>query len=235
MRRTRLVALATASLISAAVTLPLSSTQAGAVTGAAASAAPSSSGNAAPSDSLTPKWRAKFEERNQKAIEKRLRKGGRGDSVKVGKHAFGRVAQQGTDKIFVVLAQFGDTQHSAYAGQADDAQRVNGPLHNQIPRPDRTEDNSTLWQKDYDQSHYQNMYFNRMRSFYSQQSSGKYSVGGAVTEWVKVPFNEARYGRDSCGSIVCSNTWFLIRDALAEWTQGKLDAGWSMTKIQDYL
>ena len=118
MRRTRLVALATASLISAAVTLPLSSTQAGAVTGSAAGAAPSSSGNAAPSDSLTPKWRAKFEERNQKALEKRLRQGGRGTSVKVGKHAYGRVAQTGQDKIFVVLAEFGNTQHSAYAGQS---------------------------------------------------------------------------------------------------------------------
>ena len=79
------------------------------------------------------------------------------------------------------------------------------------------------------------MYFNRMKSFYSQQSSGKYSVDGDVTEWVKVPFNEARYGRDSCGGIVCNNTWFLIRDALAEWTKDKLDAGWTMTRIQNYL
>ncbi|WP_180934387.1 immune inhibitor A domain-containing protein [Nocardioides ungokensis] len=235
MRRTKLVALATASLISAAVTLPLSSTQAGAVTGTAAGAAPSSSGNAAPSDSLTPKWRAKFEERNQKALEKRLRQGGRGTSVKVGKHAYGRVAQTGQDKIFVVLAEFGNTQHSAYAGQSPDAQKVDGPLHNQIPEPDRSKDNSTLWKSDYNQAHYQNMYFNRMKKFYEDQSSGKYSVDGQVTEWVKVPFNEARYGRDKCGSIVCSNTWFLIRDALAEWTQSKLDAGWSMTKIQDYL
>ena len=71
------------------------------------------------------------------------------------------------------------------------------------------------------------MYFNRMKSFYEDQSSGKYSIDGDVTEWVKVPFNEARYGRDFCGGIVCTNTWFLIRDALAEWTQAKLDAGWT--------
>src|SRR4029079_19142037 len=30
-------------------------------------------------------------------------------------------------------------------------------------------------------------------------------------------------------------TWFLIRDALAEWTQQRLDAGWTMKMIQDYL
>ena len=79
------------------------------------------------------------------------------------------------------------------------------------------------------------MYFNRMKSFYEQQSSGKYSISGAVTEWVKVPFNQARYGNDACGDVVCNSVWFLVRDALAQWTQDKLDAGWSMAKIQNYL
>ena len=40
------------------------------------------------------------------------------------------------------------------------------------------------------------MYFNRMAEYYETQSSGRYSVEGDVTDWVKVPFNEARYGRD---------------------------------------
>ena len=40
------------------------------------------------------------------------------------------------------------------------------------------------------------MYFNRMAEYYERQSSGRYSVEGDVTGWVKVPFNEARYGRD---------------------------------------
>ena len=79
------------------------------------------------------------------------------------------------------------------------------------------------------------MYFNRMAKYYETQSSRQYSVDGDVTEWVKVPFNEARYGRDYCGGIVCSNTWFLIRDALAVWAQGQLDAGKTMAQIQDYL
>ena len=236
MRRTRLVALATASLISAAGTLPLTSIQAGAAPASAPdTSAPAAASQSNPSDSLTPTWRAKYETRTQAALEKRLRQGGRGDSVKVGKHAFGRVAQTGQDKIFVVLAEFGDVQHSAYAGQSPDAQRVNGPMHNEIPEPDRTKDNSTLWQADYSHGHYEDMYFNRMDSFYKEQSSGHYSVDGDVTEWVKVPFNEARYGRDFCGGHVCNNTWFLVRDALAEWTQSKLDAGWTMERIQAYL
>ena len=79
------------------------------------------------------------------------------------------------------------------------------------------------------------MYFNRMAKYYEKQSSGRYSVDGDVTEWVKVPFNQALYGRDYCGSIVCDSTTALIRDALAVWTQNELDAGKSMEEIQDYL
>ncbi len=79
------------------------------------------------------------------------------------------------------------------------------------------------------------MYFNRMAAYYESQSSGRYSVEGSVTEWVKVPFNEARYGRDYCGGIVCNNTWFLIRDAMAFWVKGKLDGGWTQQQVNDYL
>ena len=79
------------------------------------------------------------------------------------------------------------------------------------------------------------MYFNRLDTFFKDQSSGKYRINGDVTEWVKVPFNEARYGRDSCGDIVCNNTWFLSV------TAGPVDArtgsttGMTMAQIQDYL
>ena len=90
-------------------------------------------------------------------------------------------------------------------------------VHNEIPAPNRRKDNSTLWQADYDQAHYEDMYFNRMAEYYETQSSGRYSVDGDVTEWVKVPFNQALYGRDYCGDIVCGRTNALVRDALAVW------------------
>lgn len=77
--------------------------------------------------------------------------------------------------------------------------------------------------------------FDRMRGFYERESSGTYSLDGTVTEWVKVPFNEARYGRDYCGGVACSNTWFLVRDGLAYWVESKKDAGWSMARITRYL
>ena len=163
--------------------------------------------------------------------------------VKVGKGKKAKyieLAREGTDRIFVVIAEFGNNRHSAFPDSvggvpASDALVFDGPLHNAIPAPDRSKDNSTLWQADFTQSHYQDMYFNRMAKYYESQSSGRYSVNGDVTAWVKVPFNEARYGRNVCGGIVCSNTWFLIRDAMAYWVKGELDAGKTSAEIATYL
>jgi immune inhibitor A len=191
-------------------------------------------GRLTPSDDLAPKWRKKYDHRTTKALEQRLRTGGTGPAEKLGKRTFGRVAQTGTDRIFVVLAEFGNRQHSSVPSDPS-AQRTTGPLHNQIPRPNRKVDNSTLWSPDFDQAHYQNLYFNRMRNFYRDQSSGAYSINGQVTDWVKVPFNEARYGTDACGSIVCSNVWYLVRDALSIWVKDKLDSGMTMPQIHSYL
>ncbi len=238
MRRNRVAATAVATLMGTALALPLTTT--GALANPSSPSSPSGAvaGKDAPSpgsDSLTPAWREKFEARTKAALEQRLRTGGKGDAERLGKGVFGRVEQTGTDKIFVVLAEFGDTTHSAYPDGDSDATRVDGPLHNEIPKPDRSKNNHTLWKKNYARKHYQNIYFNRMDNFYRNQSSGKYSIDGNVTAWVRVPFNEARYGRDVCGGIVCNNTWFLIRDALAQWTQDRLDAGWSMTRITNYL
>ena len=143
--------------------------------------------------------------------------------AKVAKKRYVNLENEGTDRIFVVLAEFGDTRHASYPDNdpttgdpASDAQKFDGPAHNEIPKPDRSVDNSTLWQKDYNKAHYTDMYFNRMDAYFQRESSGRYAVDGAVADWVKVPFNEARYGRDFCGDIVCNNTWALIRDAMAD-------------------
>src|SRR6476620_3352671 len=98
MRRNKLVALATASLIGAAITLPLTSIEAGAQPGSAPRVESSAARDTNVSDSLTPKWKRAYDERNQAAIEKRLRQGGKGASVKLGAHKYGRVSQTGTDK-----------------------------------------------------------------------------------------------------------------------------------------
>lgn len=173
----------------------------------------------------------------QKALERKLKGDpkAQGKVVQVAKGQYVELARESTDRVFVVIAEFGDTTHASYPDGGSNATTFDGPLHNQIPQPDRAVDNTTLWKADYDVAHYEDMYFNRMAAYYESQSSGRYSVDGEVTEWVKVPFNEARYGRNICGGIVCNNTWFLIRDAMAYWVQGQLDSGKTMVDIQAYL
>jgi immune inhibitor A len=164
------------------------------------------------------------------------------------KNAAGRVDQyvelsrEKTDKIFVVLAEFGNERHPNYPDKDQNANipgpaTFEGPLHNAIPAPDRSVDNSTVWQPDYNRQHYQDLYFgdgNSVKKYYEKQSSGRYSVDGEVTEWVKVKYNEARYGRSNgypCGGNVCSNTWALIQDAVNQWVADQKAAGRTTAEI----
>ena len=61
-------------------------------------------------------------------------------------------------------------------------------LHNQIPKPDRSVDNTTIWTADFSQPYYEDLLFddaagqNSMRNFYKEQSSNRYTVNGDVTE-----------------------------------------------------
>ncbi|BDZ41730.1 protease [Paraoerskovia sediminicola] len=152
------------------------------------------------------------------------------------KSQYVELEREATDRIFVILAEFGDERHPNYPDQ-DTAPSVpgpttfEGPLHNAIPEPDRSVDNSTVWQADYDQQHFQDLYFGEgesLKNYYETQSSGRYSVDGEVTDWVKVKYNEARYGRSNgypCGGNVCSNTWALINDAAQQWVADQEAAG----------
>jgi len=85
-----------------------------------------------------------------------------------------------------------------------------GPLHNQIPQPDRAVDNVSIWAPDFTEGYYEKLLFSdmagdiSMRNFYKELSSNRYTVNGDVTNWVQVPFNEARYGMNLCGSIITS-------------------------------
>ena len=102
-------------------------------------------------------------------------------------------------------------------------------------------DNTTIWAPDFNQAYYTDLLFddapgaNSMRKFYEEQSSNRYTVNGDVTDWVKVPFNEARYGTNLCGSNVCSTVWSFVRDSLTAWYNGQLAAGKTPTQIDDYL
>lgn len=162
------------------------------------------------------------------------------ENAATGRSQYVELAREKTDKIFVVLAEFGNERHPDFPDLSPDdrdnpASTFDGPAHNQIAKPDRTKDNNTIWQADYNREHYQKIYFdkktlgNSVKAYYERQSSGRYSVDGFVGDWVKVKYNEARYGRNDCGSNVCSNVWDLIRDGVNAWVaaekaNGKTDA-----------
>ncbi|MGI8457604.1 MAG: immune inhibitor A domain-containing protein [Propionibacteriaceae bacterium] len=151
-----------------------------------------------------------------------------------------------TDKIFVVLAEFGDTRATDIDPRYGDVDTntaipgpttFDGPLHNAIPEPDRSTDNSTIWRKNFSADYFRNIYFGRGQSlatYYEKQSSGRYSVEGEVTDWVKVKYNEARYGRSDgfpCASNVCSNTWNLLTDSLTQWVADQKAKGRTTAEI----
>ena len=179
----------------------------------AGSAAPTAKEPAARgTDSLPNPLADKQEALRLKAFEMQA-KGQIPQGAKVGKIAKGQYVQltrEGEDSIFTVLGQFGNQINPTYGGTA-------GPQRNQIPQPDRTIDNTTIWTPDFSQPYYHDLLFDdapgatSMRNFYIEQSSGRYTVNGEVTDWVEVPFNEAHYGSNYCGDIVCARDVALRR------------------------
>jgi len=159
------------------------------------------------------------------------------------------LGREKTDKIFVVLAEFGNQRDPKYPDQDTNPDiagpaKFDGPLHNAIPEPDRSKDNSTLWKQDFSKQYFENMYFasgngaESLKTYYEKQSSGRYSVEGMVSDWVKVPYNEARYGRSNgypCSVNICSNSYDLIRDGITAWVESQHAAGKSDADIKATL
>ena len=167
----------------------------------------------------------------------------------VARDQYVELENEGTDRVFTLLVEFGNQRHPEYPDQDTDPDtpgpaRFDGPLHNQIPEPDRAVDNSTQWQPDYSRSYFQNLYFGTgrgvesLRTYYEKQSSGRYSVTGDATAWVTVPYNEARYGRSNgfpCDDVVCDNTWNLVEDGMNHWVAARAAAGLTPEQIKAEL
>jgi len=134
-------------------------------------------------------------------------------------------AVTGTGRLFTILAEFGD-QGSGKLGT------VPGPLHNQIPEPDRTVNNSTHWRADFDTAYYETLFFGEtdsMADFYSKQSAGNYTVDGEVSDWVKVPGNASTYGDNTVEDY--GGAWKFIADSANAWYQAQIDAGRSAADV----
>jgi immune inhibitor A len=140
------------------------------------------------------------------------------------------------DPIFSILVEFGNQKDPRTGG-------TDGPLHNQIPARDRvydgspTDDNSTIWRSDFNRQSYVDLFYSTekesMRDFYLKQSGGRYTVGGDVSDWVSVPFNEARYGSNEIAER--DGYWNFVKDTATSWYQSQVAAGKSNAEIQTYL
>ncbi|GAA2524305.1 immune inhibitor A domain-containing protein [Winogradskya humida] len=141
-----------------------------------------------------------------------------------------------TDPILSFLVEFGEATTPETAGTP-------GPSHNRIPAPDRnwdgsaTDDNSTLWAPDFSPAYYQSLLFSKlnesMTSFYRKQSGGRYTVGGDVSSWVKVPYNEARYGSNAIGED--DGYWNFVKDSATAWYGAQAASGKRPAEIRKYL
>jgi immune inhibitor A len=122
-----------------------------------------------------------------------------------------QAAVTGTDQVFTILSEFGDSG-SGKLGTAP------GPLHNEIPKPDRAVNNSTHWVENFNQASYEDLFFGdgeSFKDFYEKQSSGHYSVAGEVSDWVTVPGNASTYGDNSVEDY--GGAWQFIEDTGNAW------------------
>lgn len=140
---------------------------------------------------------------------------------------------QDSDNILSFLVEFGDQVDPRFP----DAPA--GPTHGAIPEPDRSVDNSTYWEPSFDREHYLDMFFNGMpeqngesfKDFYEEQSSGRYTVGGDVSDWVTVPFNEASYGETESQDDMTR----FIQDSADAWYDAQKAAGKTDDEVREYL
>lgn len=152
--------------------------------------------------------------------------------MKLADDKYVEMEQVKSDKIFTILIEFGDKIDPEYGGER-------GPLHNEIAKPDRSKDNTTLWKEDFNREHFEDIYFGEgdgsLKGYYERQSSGKYTVDGVVSDWVKVEYNEARYGNSACGSNVCPTVWDAVRDGVNQWVEDQKAEGRTTEEIREQL
>lgn len=146
-----------------------------------------------------------------------------------------------TANIFTILTDFGDRTMQPQGGEA-------GPVHDQIEKPDRiwdggeTDDNSTIWRRTFDRQHYLDLMFaddkQSLKHFYDKQSNGRFEATGDVSDWVTVPYNEARYGHNPVegdGTSEAEGYWAYVQDTVEAWYADQRAQGRTNRQIKQYL
>jgi len=152
-----------------------------------------------------------------RALEAKIHGKARGRTFQVARGQYVELAREGEGAIWTVLGEFEDF------------------AHNNIAQPDRTVNNTTIWQPDFSRDYFLDLLFNdspganSMRNFYIEQSSGRYAVYGDVTDWVRVG-NHAVYDDNPDSSV-----WLFLRDTVNAWYAAQIAAGRTVAEINDYL
>ncbi|HEX6248328.1 MAG TPA: immune inhibitor A domain-containing protein [Nocardioidaceae bacterium] len=161
--------------------------------------------------------------------EARVQDRGGSKAVKVAPGQWAQYGLQDSDEVLSFLVEFGDKQDERAS-----IQQTTGPLHNQIPQPDES-DNSTYWEPDFDRAHYMKMFFSdegeSFKTVYEEMSSGRYTVDGDVSDWVKVDYNEGSYGYTENNTDMTR----FIQDTANAWYDAQIAAGKSEEQIAEYL
>jgi immune inhibitor A len=144
--------------------------------------------------------------------------------VEIADGEYVEMAQEDSDAIWTVLGEF-----------TNDAQ----PLpHNDIPEPDRSVDNTTIWTPDFDRAHYQRMLHdsgagvNSVANFYEELSSGRYTVTGTVEDWVPVGGHPAAYYGEADND---RRAWDFVNESLNSWYDRQIADGQTPDEIDAYL
>ncbi len=157
------------------------------------------------------------------------------DVVKVAPGQWAQYGVQDEQNILTFLVDFGDGTSQGSGCAAGPA----GPVHNNIPKPDRSTDNTTYWQPDFNREHYLDMFFNGLadqggesfKDFYLELSSGRFEIGGDVSNWVQIPDREACFGENETNSDMTAFT----QEAADAWVADQQARGKSDADIKDYL
>ncbi|WP_020580195.1 immune inhibitor A domain-containing protein [Actinopolymorpha alba] len=227
---------ATATAVTVAAIAALAATAAGIPASAAPPAGDVPPARTHAPDDLPNRHGDKLRETRKAALEKVLRgeakveRRGKSDVVRVGKNEFAQLSMEKTDKIFTILTEFGDQTDPRTGGAP-------GPVRNQIAEPNRQRDNTTYWTDNFDRQHYLDLFFGQdgesMSTFYRAQSQGRYTVAGDVSEWVTVPFNEARYGSNNIADD--DGYWNYVKDTTEAWYADQKAQGKTTEQIKAYL
>ena len=198
-------------------------------------AAPGADGTAAKADDRSDPVADERRELNRLAVEKVVRgeapvqQRGGSKSVQVAPGQWAEYGLEGSDQILSFLIDFGDQVDPRFPASTP------GPVHNAIPQPDRSADNSTYWLPDFSREHYMDMFFDpegeSLKTLYEEMSSGRYTVDGDVSDWVTVPYNSASYGETESQEDMTR----FVQDAADAWYDAQIAAGKSPADIDAYL